>query len=78
MLARGGCQPVNTIGKAIQRILMSKSLMVALAISVIGVLIGWLLGLNVWNNGWGLDLVDLALTPLVLWVCYRYTLRQRH
>lgn len=44
---------------------------IALAVSVISVLIGWSLGLKVWNDGWSLDLVDLAAIPMVAWILHK-------
>ena len=44
---------------------------IALLVSIIAVLIGLALGLDVWNSGWSLDLVDLAAIPMVAWLLHR-------
>lgn len=48
-----------------------RPLNIALTASCLSVLLGWTFGLNVWNDGWSLDLVDLAVIPLVAWVLYK-------
>lgn len=45
--------------------------MFALLMSVVLASIGFTIGLPLWNNGWSLDIVDLAGIPLALWVIYR-------
>ncbi len=56
---------------------MPRSLKLALLVSIIGVLAGYENGLALWNNGWSLDLVDLALIPFVVWGFWWFVLRGR-
>lgn len=57
-------------------ILIKGKLAQTLIISMALVMVGALLGLNVWNDGFSLDLVDLFGIPLVIWLVW-YTIARK-